>query len=90
MIFNSCRERERIQEEFFHTFNDIYDSQRQIFLTSDRPAGEIDKIESSLLSRFNGDLLLTSKLQIGKQVLPFLPVKQMQWEFRLSLKLLNS
>ena len=29
--------KERIQEEFFHTFNDIYDSQRQIFLTSERP-----------------------------------------------------
>ena len=48
---------ERIQEEFFHTFNDIYDSQRQIFLTSDRPAGEIDKIESRLLSRFQWGLV---------------------------------
>ena len=45
------------QEEFFHTFNDIYDSQRQIFLTSDRPAGEIDKIESRLLSRFQWGLV---------------------------------
>jgi len=49
--------KERIQEEFFHTFNDIYDSQRQIFLTSDRPAGEIDKIESRLLSRFQWGLV---------------------------------
>ena len=38
--------KERIQEEFFHTFNELYEAQRQIFLTSDRPAGEIDKIES--------------------------------------------
>ena len=49
--------KERIQEEFFHTFYDIYDSQRQIFLTSDRPAGEIDKIESRLLSRFQWGLV---------------------------------
>ena len=49
--------KERIQEEFFHTFNDIYESQRQIFLTSDRPAGEIDKIESRLLSRFQWGLV---------------------------------
>ncbi len=49
--------KERIQEEFFHTFNDIYDAQRQIFLTSDRPAGEIDKIESRLLSRFQWGLV---------------------------------
>ena len=49
--------KERIQEEFFHTFNELYEAQRQICLTSDRPAGEIDKIESRLLSRFNGGLV---------------------------------
>ena len=49
--------KERIQEEFFHTFNEIYEAQRQIFLTSDRPAGEIDKIESRLLSRFQWGLV---------------------------------
>ena len=49
--------KERIQEEFFHTFNELYESQRQIFLTSDRPAGEIDKIESRLLSRFQWGLV---------------------------------
>ncbi len=49
--------KERIQEEFFHTFNELYEAQRQIFLTSDRPAGEIDKIESRLLSRFQWGLV---------------------------------
>ena len=38
--------KERIQEEFFHTFNDLFEAQKQILLTSDRPAGEIAKLES--------------------------------------------
>lgn len=49
--------KERIQEEFFHTFNELYDSQRQIFLCSDRPAAEIAKLEGRLVSRFQWGLV---------------------------------
>lgn len=49
--------RERIQEEFFHTFNELFENQKQIVLTSDRPAAEIAKLENRLVSRFQWGLV---------------------------------
>jgi chromosomal replication initiator protein len=49
--------KERIQEEFFHTFNELFETQKQIFLCSDRPAAEISKLESRLVSRFQWGLV---------------------------------
>jgi chromosomal replication initiator protein len=48
--------KERIQEEFFHTFNDLFESSKQVVLSSDRRASEISKLESRLVSRFEWGL----------------------------------
>src|SRR3954447_12111057 len=49
--------RDRTQEEFFHTFNTLYQQHKQIILSADCPPGEIPELEERLVSRFNWGLV---------------------------------
>lgn len=50
--------RDATQEEFFHTFNELYMSQKQIVITSDRPPKEFNELASRITSRFSSGIIV--------------------------------
>lgn len=55
------RDKRGTQEEFFHTFNTLYDAGKQIILTSDRPPKDLEAMEDRLVSRFEWGLVVDIK-----------------------------
>ncbi len=81
--------KERIQEEFFHTFNELFEQQKQIFLSSDRPANEIAKLESRLVSRFQWGLVTDIQAPDFETRVAILRKKAEQHRFKVSDEIIN-
>lgn len=75
--------KEKSQEEFFHTFNMICDGQRQIVLTSDRPANEISDLEERIVSRCEWGLTAGLQLPDVETRLAILRKKMAMWDVSL-------
>src|ERR1700690_103653 len=81
--------KERIQEEFFHTFNALHESHKQIVLTCDRPASEIQGLEHRLVSRFEWGLVTDLQPPDTERRLAILQKKAQSMGFTLSEDVMN-
>ena len=73
-----------VQEEFFHTFNALYQANKQIIITSDRPASEVVGLEKRLVSRFNAGLSVEMESPNFEMRLAILRYKQSHFQVTLS------
>ena len=76
-----------LQEEFFHTFNALFESRKQIIMTSDRPASEISGLEKRLVSRFEWGLVTELECPDFETRLAILRYKQAHLEKPLASEL---
>lgn len=81
--------KERSQEEFFHTFNELLDLQSQVVITSDRPASEIKNIEPRLISRFESGLTVELQPPGMETRLAILQRKMEDWDVKVGDEILQ-
>lgn len=75
--------KESTQEEFFHTFNTLYENQKQIVMTSDRPVSEIANLQKRLVSRFEWGLVTEMEMADLETRVAILRRKREQLNIRL-------
>lgn len=75
--------KDRVQDEFFHTFNALYESNKQIILASDRPPRDIQPMESRLRSRFESSII--TDIYVPEYELKVAIIKQKAIRYNISL-----
>ena len=81
--------KEQTQEEFFHTFNALYNHNKQIVITADRLPKEIPSIEERLVSRFEGGMVADVQLPDYEMRLAILRSKSKERNYLVSEEILN-
>ena len=81
--------KDRTQEEFFHTFNTLLDGRCQVVLTSDRPASEIKNLEPRLVSRFECGLTVELQAPAFETRLAILRRKVDEWKIQVDEQIIR-
>ncbi len=81
--------KEKTQEEFFHTFNTLYENNKQIVLSSDRPPKAIPELEERLRSRFEGGMIADIGFPSYEMRLAILKAKLDEKDFEMPDESLN-
>ena len=81
--------KDRTQEEFFHTFNTLLDGRCQVVLTSDRPASEIKNLEPRLVSRFECGLTVELQAPAFETRLAILRRKVEEWKIQVDEQIIR-
>lgn len=81
--------KEKTQEEFFHTFNALYQNNKQVIISSDRPPRAIATLEDRLKSRFEGGMIADISFPDIESRIAILKAKAKEKSFELSDEILN-